>query len=253
MLSRAAAIALSLAAPAAAEEITVFAASSLTNAMTEVEAGFEAATGHDVTVAYAGSSALARQIRQGAPADVFISANADWMDALEADGLLAPGTRVDLLSNALVLIAADAEADPVEIGPDMDLPALLGTGRLAMALVEAVPAGLYGKAALTSLGQWDAVAPKVAQAGNVRAALALVALGEAPFGIVYATDSKAEEAVSVVGTFPADSHPPITYPAAALGRSDTALTGEFLAYLRGAEARAIFEAEGFTMLVSPDG
>jgi molybdate transport system substrate-binding protein len=253
VLSRAAAIALSLAAPAAAEEITVFAASSLTNAMTEVEAGFEAATGHDVTVAYAGSSALARQIRQGAPADVFISANADWMDALEADGLLAPGTRVDLLSNALVLIAADAEADPVEIGPDMDLPALLGTGRLAMALVEAVPAGLYGKAALTSLGQWDAVAPKVAQAGNVRAALALVALGEAPFGIVYATDSKAEEAVSVVGTFPADSHPPITYPAAALGRSDTALTVEFLAYLRGAEARAIFEAEGFTMLVSPDG
>ncbi|PWG17382.1 molybdate ABC transporter substrate-binding protein [Salibaculum griseiflavum] len=252
VLCRAATIALSLAGPASADDITVFAASSLTNAMTEVEAGFEAATGHDLTVAYAGSSALARQIRQGAPADVFISANTDWMDALASDGLLAPGTRVDLLSNALVLIAAELEADPVEIGPDMDLSAMLGNGRLAMALVEAVPAGIYGKAALTSLGQWDAVAPKVAQAGNVRAALALVALGEAPYGIVYATDAKAESAVSVVGTFPADSHPPILYPVAALARSDTALTGAFLAYLQGGEARAIFEVEGFTMLAPTD-
>ena len=251
-LSGAAAIALSLAAPAAAEEITVFAASSLTNAMTEIEAGFEAATGHAVTVAFAGSSALARQIRQGAPADVFISANPDWMDAVAADGLLAPGTRVDLLSNALVLIAAKADAAPVEIGPDMDLSALLGNGRLAMALVEAVPAGTYGKAALTSLDQWEAVAPKVAQAKNVRAALALVALGEAPYGIVYATDARAEGAVSVVGHFPADSHPPITYPAAALARSESSLTGDFLAYLRGPAARALFEAEGFTALASAD-
>ncbi|WP_412507966.1 molybdate ABC transporter substrate-binding protein [Roseovarius sp. SYSU LYC5161] len=249
-LASAGALALALAAPAAAtaEEITVFAASSLTNAMAEVEAGFEAATGHEVTVALAGSSALARQIRQGAPADVFVSANSEWMDALAVDGLLAPDTRVDLLSNAIVLIAAQEDAAPVEIGPDMDLPARLGEGRLAMALVEAVPAGLYGKAALTALGQWEAVAPQVAQANNVRAALALVALGEAPYGIVYATDARAEPDVSVVGTFPKGSHPPVVYPAAALARSDSPLSAAFLAYLRGAQARSIFEAEGFTVL-----
>ena len=230
---------------AAAGQITVFAAASMTNAMAEVEERFEAATGHDVLVSLAGSSALARQIRQGAPADVFISANPGWMDRLQEDGLIADATRVDLLSNAMVLIAADAGAAPVEIGPDMDLAGLLDGGRLAMALVDAVPAGIYGKAALESLGLWDSVAPRVAQAGNVRAALAFVATGEAPYGIVYATDAVAEDDVAVVGTFPAETHPPIVYPAAALAERDTTLTRSFLDFLRGPEAQAAFARQGF--------
>ncbi|RBI77309.1 molybdate ABC transporter substrate-binding protein [Roseovarius sp. TE539] len=231
----------------AAAEITVFAAASLTNAITEVETRFEAATGHDVIVSLAGSSALARQIRQGAPADIFISANPGWMDTLEEGGLVEDGTRFDLLNNAIVLIGADPEAKPVEIGPEMDLAGVLGGGRLAMALVGAVPAGIYGKAALESLGIWDEVAPRVAQADNVRAALAFVAMGEAPYGIVYATDAVAEDRVTVVGTFPAETHPPIVYPAAALTASDNPLNATFLDFLRGHEAREAFKAEGFTM------
>ena len=196
----------------AAGEITVFAAASLTNAIAEVETRFEAATGHDVIVSLAGSSALARQIQQGAPADIFISANPGWMDTLEEGGLVEDGTRFDLLDNAIVLIAANPEATPVEIGPQMDLAGRLGDGRLAMALVDAVPAGIYGKAALESLGLWDDVAPRVVQADNVRAALAFVAMGEALYGIVYATDAVAEDRVAVVGTFPAETHPRIVYP-----------------------------------------
>ena len=201
------ALAALLAGPVAADEITVFAAASLKNAMDEVADGFEAAAGHEVTVSYAGSSALARQIELGAPADVFISANPGWMDRLEEAGTVEDGTRIDLLGNRIVLIAHGA-ADPVEIGPRMDLGAMLGEGRLAMALVDAVPAGIYGKAALESLGQWQAVEPRVVQADNVRAALKLVAIGEAPMGVVYATDAAAEEGVSVLGVFPEDSHPP---------------------------------------------
>jgi molybdate transport system substrate-binding protein len=233
---------------ALADRITVFAAASLTNAMAEIEAGFEAATGHEVAVSLAGSSALARQIQQGAPADIFISANPGWMDALESDGLLETGTRVDLLRNSLVLIAHGPEAAPVEIGAGLDLAGLLGERRLAMALVEAVPAGIYGKAALESLGLWESVAPRVAQADNVRAALALVATGEAPYGIVYATDAVAEEDVTVIGTFPAASHPPIVYPAADLANRDVAAEAAFLDYLRGPEARAAFERQGFIVV-----
>jgi len=233
---------------ATAEEITVFAAASMTNAMAEVEERFEAAAGHDVTLSLAGSSALARQIQQGAPADIFISANPGWMDRLEEDGLVEAGTRFDLLHNAIVLIAAGTEAAPVEIGPDMDLAGHLGDGRLAMALVDAVPAGIYGKAALESLGLWDAVAPKVSQADNVRAALAFVATGEAPYGIVYATDAVAEDNVTVVGTFPAETHPPIVYPAAALAESDSAVNQAFLDFLRSPEARAAFERQGFMVV-----
>ena len=229
----------------AAERITVFAAASLANALAEIEADFEAATGHDAVVSLAGSSALARQIQQGAPADIFISANPGWMDALETEGLIAPGTRRDLLTNALVLVAADRQAAPVEIGPRLDLAGLLGDGRLAMALVEAVPAGIYGKAALESLGLWEAVAPQVAQADNVRAALALVAAGAAPYGIVYATDATAEPRVARVGTFPKESHPPIVYPVAAIGAQATEAAADFLDYLSGAEARAAFERQGF--------
>ena len=238
-----------MASPAAADEVTVFAAASLADALAEVEAGFEAATGHAVTVVAAGSSALARQIREGAPADVFVSASTDWMDAVEADGLVEPGTRVDLLGNRLVLVAAGTGAAPVDIGPGLDLAALLGDGRLAMALVDAVPAGVYGKAALETLGLWEAVEGQVAQADNVRAALAFVATGEAPFGIVYATDAVAEPRVSVVGTFPEDSHPPIIYPAAALAGRVGPAEAAFMAFLRGPEARAAFLRQGFSVLV----
>jgi molybdate transport system substrate-binding protein len=233
---------------ARAESVTVFAAASLTNAMAEIETGFEAATGHDLAISLAGSSALARQIQQGAPADVFIAANPGWMDALEADELIAQGTRRDLLRNALVLIAHDAQHPPVEIGPDMDLAAMLGDRRLAMALVEAVPAGIYGKAALENLGQWQAVAPRVAQSNNVRGALALVALGEAPYGIVYATDAAAEDSVSVIGTFPAGTHPPIIYPVAGIAGRDGAGQAALLEYMEGAEARAAFARQGFAVI-----
>ncbi|MEQ8902308.1 MAG: molybdate ABC transporter substrate-binding protein [Roseovarius sp.] len=233
---------------ARAEGVTVFAAASLTNAMAEIETGFEALTSHDLAISLAGSSALARQIQQGAPADVFISANPGWMDALEADGLIAQGTRRDLLRNSLVLIAHDALHPMVKIGPDMDLAAMLGDGRLAMALVEAVPAGIYGKAALENLGQWQAVAPRVAQSNNVRGALALVALGEAPYGIVYATDAAAEDAVSVIGTFPAGTHPPIVYPVAGIAGREGPAQSALLDYLQGAEARAAFARQGFAVI-----
>jgi len=234
---------------AAADRLTVFAAASLADAMAEIAARFEAGTGHDVVVSAAGSSALARQIQRGAPADVFVSANPGWMDLLEEEGRILPQTRIDLLRNRLVLIAhgeaAGQAAARAEIGPEFDLTGRLGEGRLAMALVEAVPAGIYGKAALTSLGLWETVAPQVAQTDNVRAALALVATGEAPLGIVYATDAAAEDDVSVVGTFPEDAHPPIVYPAAAV--SDSAAARAFLDWLTGPAARAVFEGHGFSM------
>ena len=228
-----------------ADGITVFAAASLKNAMDEVAAGFERETGHAAAVSFAGSSALARQIQHGAPADIFISANPGWMDALERDGLVDPASRFDLLASALVLIAHGRDAAPFEIGPGLDLAGMLGEGRLAMTLVDAVPAGIYGKAALRSLGVWEAVAPKVAQADNVRAALALVSSGEAPLGIVYATDAAADDNVTVLGAFPADSHPPIVYPAAAMAASRNPLNPRFLAWLRGPAARTAFERQGF--------
>jgi len=229
--------------PAPAGEVTVFAAASMKTALDRIAADWAAQTGHAVILSYAGSGALARQITLGAPADIFISANPGWMDAVEAAGLIAPGDRRDLAGNALVLIG-HGTPDPVRIGPDLDLPARLQGGKLAMALVEAVPAGQYGKAALTALGLWKDVAPAVAQADNVRAALALVATGEAPLGIVYATDAAAEPAVGVLGTFPASSHPPITYPAALLSPGDPASRAFFEA-LFAAPAAAILADEGF--------
>ena len=242
------ALALLLPGLAHADQVTVFAAASLKNAMDDIVASYQAQSGHSVVVSLAGSSALAKQIQQGAPADIFISANPDWMDLLEAEGLLEDGSRRDLLGNSLVLVAHGTDAAPVMIGPDLDLPALLGEGRLAMALVDSVPAGIYGKAALDHLGLWQGVAPSVAQSDNVRAALALVATGEAPFGIVYTTDAGAEDRVTVAGRFPADSHPPILYPVADLANRDSAAEEDFLTYLQGAEARAAFEAQGFTVL-----
>lgn len=235
-----------------ADTVIVFAAASLADALGEIETGFEAATGHDVIVSLAGSSALARQIEAGAPADIFISASPDWMDTIAAAGLVEDGTRFDLVGNRLVLIASGSDAASVEIGPDFDLAGLLGEGRLVMALVDAVPAGIYGKAALERLWLWDDVGAQVAQADNVRAALAFVAAGEAPYGIVYATDATAEDDVTIVGTFPAESHPPIVYPVADLAGRDVPAEAEFLAYLRGPEARAAFEAQGFTVLAAPE-
>jgi molybdate transport system substrate-binding protein len=232
---------------AAAEDVTVFAAASLGTALDRIAAEWTAETGNTTTISYAGSSALARQIEQGAPADIFISASADWMDALETGGEIRPETRRDLLGNTLVLIAHGTGAAPVEIGPDLDLSALLGDGRMAMALVDSVPAGVYGKAALTALGLWDSVEAKVAQGDNVRAALTLVEQGEAPFGIVYATDAAASENVTVIGTFPAETHAPIVYPAAVTAQSQSPVAKEFLGYLGTPGARAIWLDEGFTV------
>ncbi|MGR3464770.1 molybdate ABC transporter substrate-binding protein [Limimaricola sp.] len=237
--------ALVLALPGAARaDILTFAAASLGGPLDRVVAAWEAQGGEDVTVSYAGSSALARQIAVGAPAELFISASPDWMDAVADEGLLVDRSRRDLLGNTLVLIAADAQAAPVEIGPGLDLGAMLGSGRLAMALVDAVPAGQYGRAALEYLELWDDVAPRVAQAENVRAALALVASGAAPLGIVYATDAAEEPRVGVIGAFPQDSHAPIRYPAALIDGAGAG-AADFLDFLSGPEAMAIFAEAGF--------
>ncbi len=234
-----------LAAPVAAAHLTVFAAASLRDAMAEAAAVHAEASGDEVVVAPAGSSVLARQIMAGAPADLFVSANKAWMDELEAQGLIRPDTRVDLLSNRLVLIG-HGDAAPVTLSEDLDLAALLGDGRLAVALVEAVPAGIYARAALEHFGLWQAAAPRLAQADNVRGALALVAAGEAPYGIVYATDAAAEPRVSVLATFPPDSHPPIVYPAAVTAEAPSPeAAAAFLRFLAGPQAQAIFARHGF--------
>ncbi|MGF1526134.1 MAG: molybdate ABC transporter substrate-binding protein [Candidatus Competibacterales bacterium] len=230
------------------DAVLIFAAASTKNAMDEIAGRFAAETGRRAVVSLAGSSVLARQIQQGAPADVFVSANPDWMDVLERGGLIDPQTRFDLLENTLVLIAHGPNRPPVAVGPDLDLLGLLGQGRLAMALVDAVPAGIYGKAALESLGLWPAIAPRVAQVDNVRAALTLVARGATPLGIVYATDAVAAANVTVLGTFPANTHPPIVYPAAAVATRANPLTDQFLVYLRGPGAREAFARQGFAII-----
>jgi len=231
-----------------AAQITVFAAASLKTALDEVAQGYAAATGDRAVMSFAGSSQLARQIEQGAPADVFISANEDWMDRLAERGAIDPASRSDLLGNGLVLVAPADRAAPVDLAAPSQVLDRLGEGRLAMALVDAVPAGIYGKAALTHLGLWPALAPHVAQADNVRAALALVSAGEAPLGVVYRTDAAADPGVAVVATFPPDSHPPIRYPAAAVTAGDVPSARRFLTYLRGPGARAAFARQGFAIL-----
>lgn len=240
-----AALSLCLTTPALAEEVVVFAAASLKTALDEVAAGFMADTGHRVTISYGGSNALAQQIIAGAPADVYLSAAVTWMDAVEQAGMVVDASRADLWGNSLVLVAKDA--GPVDLG-SVDLAALLGDGKLSMAMVDAVPAGQYGKAALQALGLWDAVAPQVAQAENVRAALALVALGEAPYGVVYASDAVAEPGVTVVASFPADSHPPIVYPGALLVGAADAADRAFYDALKTSAADASFAAQGFVIL-----
>ncbi|MBE0553752.1 MAG: molybdate ABC transporter substrate-binding protein [Rhodobacteraceae bacterium] len=242
------ALAIGLAAPAMADEVVIFAAASMKTALDAVAADFQTATGHTVTISYAGSNALAKQIIEGAPADIFISAAVNWMDEVEKAGLVADGSRTDLLGNTLVLIAHGKGAAPVAIAPGFDLAGLLGDNKLAMALVDSVPAGQYGKAALESLGVWPAVEPLVAQSDNVRAALALVSTGEAPLGIVYASDAAADDNVTVVGTFPADSHPAIVYPAALLTGAADAADRAFFEALSSDAADARFAAEGFAIL-----
>lgn len=235
------------AAPAAAEEVVVFAAASLKNALDTIAADYEAASGNTVTIAYAGANTLAKQIVAGAPADIFISAAVNWMDVVEDAKLVVEGTRRDLLGNTLVLVAHGTAA-PVAIETGFDLKGLLGDRKLAMAMVDAVPAGQYGKASLESLGIWSDVEASVAQGDTVRAALALVSSGEAPYGIVYATDAAADPSVSIVGTFPADSHPPIVYPAALLTGAADAADRAFFDTLSGEAACATFESHGFKSL-----
>lgn len=247
-IALAASLALALAPPALAEEVVVFAAASMKNALDAVAADFETKTGHTVTISYAGSNALAKQIIAGAPADIFISAAVNWMDEVEKAGLVAEGTRTDLLGNTLVLVAHGKDGAPVEIGPGFDLAGLLGDGKLSMAMVDSVPAGQYGKASLETLGLWSGVEAAVAQSENVRAALTLVATGEAPYGIVYATDAAADDNVTVVGTFPAASHTPIVYPAALLTGAVDEADSAFFNALSGDAANATFAEQGFDIL-----
>ncbi|HKQ44850.1 MAG TPA: molybdate ABC transporter substrate-binding protein [Rhizomicrobium sp.] len=232
-------------APAQAQAtVTVFAAASLTDSLKSVADAYKARTGISVVLSFGASSTLARQIEQGAKADLFFSADTDWMDYLQQKGLIAAGTRKDLLGNRLVLVAA-SDAGPVpRIAPGFDLAAALGDGRLALADPDSVPAGKYAKAALTALGVWDSIASKVARAENVRVALEYVARGEAPYGIVYATDAKVSPQLRVAGIFPQNSHTPIIYPAAL---TKTAAPGAraFLEFLGSAEARTIFAKAGF--------
>ena len=238
-----------LATPAVAQDtLTVFAAASLKNALDDVDADFAKAAGIKVTASYAASSALAKQIEQGAPADVFASADVDWMDYAQQKKLIKDDTRVNLLGNRLVLIAPKtSRLGNVTIGPGVDLAALAGDGRIVTGDVRAVPVGRYAKAALEKLGAWPKAAPRMAMTENVRAALALVARGEAPLGIVYETDAKVEPGVKIVGTFPADSHPAILYPfAATAGAKPQA--ARYLAFLRSAAAKNVFERYGFSVL-----
>ena len=232
---------------ARAADITIFAAASLKNALDDAAKLYQAKPGAKVIVSYAASSALAKQIEAGAPADIFFSADLDWMDYLEKKNLIDAASRHTLLGNTLVLIAPKDSTVSLAIEKGFPLLAALGVdGRLAMATIDSVPAGKYGKAALSSLGVWDAVAPRVAQAENVRAALSLVAKGEAPLGIVYGTDAKSELAVRVVGIFPADSHPKILYPVALLASAKPDAR-KFLDFLLSSEAASAFEAQGFSI------
>lgn len=243
-----AAILLALAPMAArAAEVTVFAAASLTDALNEIGKSWQQKTGHTAAFSFAASSVLARQIENSAGADVFISADSDWMDYLDNRGLIAHDTRRNLLGNHLVLIAPASSAVKLTIAPRFDLAGALGGGRLAIADPDSVPAGKYAKSSLTSLGVWNAVVDHLAQAENVRVALAYVARGEAPLGIVYTTDAMSEPKVKIVGTLPENSHPPIVYPAA-LTKDAKPFAKAFLDYLDGPDARAVFRKDGFVIL-----
>jgi len=240
---------LALAGPAAAQSRgpLVLAAASLQEAMTDAADAWAARRHARPVISFAASSALARQVEAGAPADLFVSADEEWMDYLAARALIVPGSRATLLANGLVLIAPADSRVRLTIARGFPLARALGTGRLAMADPAAVPAGRYGAAALTRLGVWNGVRARIAGAENVRAALALVERGAAPLGIVYATDARASTRVRVVGTFPADSHPPITYPVARLRASTNPEAEAFRRFLLSREGKAIFARRGFSV------
>ena len=237
-----------LLAPLAAHaaDITVFAAASLTDAMQEVGKSWEAKSGHTVVFSFAASSVLARQIEASGGADMFISADSDWMNYLDTRSLIAHDTRRDLLGNHLVLISPAGVPVALAIAPHVDLAGALAGGRLAIADPASVPAGKYGKASLISLGVWDSVSGHLAQAENVRAALAFVSRGETPLGIVYTTDALSDHTVRIVGTFPDSTHAPIVYPVA-LTKDAKPLAKHFLVYLSGPQAHAIFAKDGFVI------
>jgi molybdate transport system substrate-binding protein len=228
----------------------VFAAASLKDALDAADVGFAKESGKQPVPSYAASSALAKQIEQGAPADIFISADEDWMNYLAERKLIKPDTRFDLLGNTLVLIAPKDSKIETKIAEGFPLATLLGEGHLAMANTESVPAGKYGKAALLKLGVWDSVKDKVAQADNVRAALKLVSTGEAPLGIVYSTDAKSDPNVKLVDIFPEGTHPPIIYPIAIVASSTNADAPALLAYLKSSAAQSLFKDQGFKILLS---
>ena len=233
------------------KSLTVFAAASMKNALDAVDAAYSAKTSVHIVASYAASSTLAKQIEQGAPADIFLSADTDWMDYAIGKKSIDEATRVNLLGNSIVLIAPnDSKVDNVAIGQGFDLAKLAGPGKIATGDVQAVPVGKYAKAALEKLGAWQAAEPKFAMADNVRAALTLVARGEAVLGIVYSTDARVEPGVKIVGTFPADSHPAIVYPVAATLTAKPEAAG-YLDYLRSSVAKATFEKYGFTFLIRP--
>ncbi len=233
-------------APAdAATDVLVFAAASLKDALDAQAQQFQSSTGNKVVASYAASSALAKQIENGAPADLFVSADQEWMDYLAARKLIDARSRVSLLSNRLVLIAPAGSGVKIGIAPNFPLAAALGNGRLAMADPDHVPAGRYAKSALESLGVWSGVAGRTARTENVRAALALVSRAEAPLGIVYLTDALADKNVRIVSEFPASSHPPIVYPAALTATGKSAAARALLEYLKSPAARAVWDKYGF--------
>jgi molybdate transport system substrate-binding protein len=239
--------------PAQAQErsLTVFAAASLKNALDDVNAAYTAKTGVKIAASYAASSTLAKQIEQGAPADVFISADIDWMAYAAAKKTINESTRVDLLGNKLVLIAPkESDISTVQIAPGFDLARLAGDGKIATGDVASVPVGKYAKAALEKLGSWNAAQSKFAMSDNVRAALTLVARNEAVLGIVYETDAKVEPGVKIVGSFPQDSYPPVIYPFAVTATAKPE-AADYLAYVRSSASKGIFEKYGFTVLVRP--
>jgi molybdate transport system substrate-binding protein len=239
---------LTTAASADDAKLTIFAAASLKTALDKVASEWTATSKRETAISYAGSSALAKQIESGAPADVFISADTSWMSYLTDKKLVAVDAVVNLLGNEIVLIAPADSKIEAKLEKGVDLAALVGDGKLAMADVKAVPAGKYGKAALESLGAWAGVEAHVAQAENVRAALKLVSTGEAALGIVYVTDAHADASVKVIATFPASSHPAIVYPAAVVASSKNPDAADFVAFLRSSKALELFKAEGFTVL-----
>jgi molybdate transport system substrate-binding protein len=229
-------------------DVVVFAAASMKNALDAINAQWQKETGKKAAISYASSSALAKQIESGAPAQVYISADLDWMDYVAKKNLIKADSRSNILGNRIVLVAPKDKAQKIDIRPGFDLVKVLGDGRLAMGNVDAVPAGKYGKSALEKLGVWDKVASKVAQSENVRAALLLVSRGEAAAGIVYQTDAAADPNVTIIGTFPEDTHAPIIYPAALTAHAKSPDAAEFLAYMKLAKAKPLFEAQGFTVL-----